>query len=231
MRIRGTKPEYWRSKLIASVSWDARFVLKALESYVDDNGVGEDDVNLLVGDCFLHDLIREPSRTLARVSEAISELYQAGLVWRYVGNGKDLLFVSFWETVQRIDKPQAGRNPRPDGTLNYKDSEIRGSVATPREPSRALAPVTEEQRNRGTEEQGGSRGETPPPTPTCKRHPDGTDQACSACKKARLEWEASQPAPKPVSIGPVVGRAPMCPDHDEYPLPCEKCARIAREAS
>jgi hypothetical protein len=159
MRIRGTKPEYWRSKLIASVSWDARFVLKALESYVDDNGVGEDDVNLLVGDCFLHDLIREPSRTLARVSEAISELHQAGLVWRYTGNGKDLLFVSFWETVQRIDKPQAGRNPRPDGTLNYKDSEIRGSVATPREGSRTLAPVTGEQGNRGTGEQNDSSDE------------------------------------------------------------------------
>ena len=154
MRIRSTKPEFWRSKLIASVSWDARLVLKALESYVDDNGVGEDDVNTLVGDCFLHDLIREPSRTLARSSEAISELHQAGLVWRYTVDGRNLLYVSFWETVQRIDKPQTGRNPRPDGTLNYKDSVIRESVATPREASRALAPGTGEQGNRGTGEQG-----------------------------------------------------------------------------
>jgi len=131
-------------------------VLKALESYVDDNGVGEDDVNVLVGDCFLHDLIREPSRTLAKVSEAISHLHQAGLVWRYEANDRNLLYVSFWETVQRIDKAQAGRNPRPDGTLNYKDSVIRESVATPREESLLLAPVTGEQGNRGTGEQGNS---------------------------------------------------------------------------
>ena len=154
MRIRSTKPEFWRSKLIASVSWDARLVLKALESYVDDNGVGEDDVNTLVGDCFLHDLIREPSRTLARVSEAISELHQAGLIWRYDVEGRNLLYVSFWETIQRIDKPLAGRNPRPDGTLKYKESIIRESVATSREASRSFAPGTGEQGNRGTGEQG-----------------------------------------------------------------------------
>lgn len=128
-------------------------MLKALESYVDDNGVGEDDVNVLVGDCFLHDLIREPSRTLARVSEAISELHNAGLVWRYGGNDRNLLYVSFWETVQRIDKAQAGRNPRPDGTFDYKESVIRECVASPREESLPLAPGTGEQGNRGTEEQ------------------------------------------------------------------------------
>lgn len=156
MRIRGTKPEFWRSKRIASVPLEARLVLKALESYVDDNGVGEDDVHVFVGDCFLHDLIREPSRILATVSEAISRLSEAGLVWRYEAEGRPLLYIAFWESVQRIDKPQAGRNPRPDGTFNYRDSEIRESVATPRESSRALAPVTGEQGNRGTEEQGNS---------------------------------------------------------------------------
>lgn len=40
VRIRSTKPEFWRSKTIASVSWDARLVLKGLESYVDDDGDG-----------------------------------------------------------------------------------------------------------------------------------------------------------------------------------------------
>ena len=174
MRIRSTKPEFWRSKLIASVSWDARLVLKALESYVDDNGVGEFDVNVLAGDCFLHDLIREPSLLLARLSEAISHLHQAGLVWLYEGNGRNLLYVSFWETVQRIDKPQAGRNPRPDGTFNYKDSIIRESVATPREESLLLAPGTGEQRNRGTGEQG-----IRTPSPTAREIESAFDDAYS----------------------------------------------------
>lgn len=153
MRIRSTKPEYWRSERIASVSWDARLVLKGLESYVDDNGVGKDDLALIVGDLFQRDLVREPSRTLARVTEALSELNSAGLLHRYEAEGTSLLFVAFWETFQRVDKPQPGRMPRPDGTFNYKDSAIRESVANPREPSRNLAPVTGEQGNRGTGEQ------------------------------------------------------------------------------
>lgn len=150
MRIRSTKPEFWRSERIASVSWDARLVIKGLESYVDDNGVGKDDLALIIGDLFQRDLIREPSRTLARVSEAISELHEAGLVWRYEAENTPLLFISFWEQVQRVDKPQPGRFPRPDGTKNYKESVIRESVANIRESSRALAPGTGEQGNRGT---------------------------------------------------------------------------------
>ena len=154
MRIRSTKPEFWRSERIARVSWDARLVLKGLESFVDDNGVGRDDLALIVGDLFQRDLVREPSRTLARVSESISELNEAGLLHRYRADDTDLLFLSFWESVQRVDKPQPGRFPRPDGTLHYKESMIREPVAIIREPSRTLAPGTEEQGNRGTGEQG-----------------------------------------------------------------------------
>jgi hypothetical protein len=150
MRIRSTKPEFWKSKRMAAVRWDSRFVLKALESYVDDNGVGKDDIELIVSELFSRDHFREPSRTVARVSEAISELHQAGLVWRYDHEGTDLLYLSFWETTQRIDKPQSGRFPRPDGTWDYKASVIRECVANGREDSRALAPGTGEQGNRGT---------------------------------------------------------------------------------
>ncbi|UCR74445.1 RepA-like replication initiator [Mycobacterium phage Beakin] len=149
MRIRSTKPEFWRSERIAAVSWDARLVLKGLESYVDDNGVGKDDIALIVADVFPRDLSRNPRDTLARVSEAISILHQAGLLWRYEAEGTRLLYISWWEEIQRIDKPGKGRLPRPDGTMDYKSSIIRESVASPRE---TVAPGTEEQRNRGTEE-------------------------------------------------------------------------------
>jgi len=153
VRIRSTKPEFWRSERIARVDWDARLVLKGLESYVDDNGVGRDDMALIVGDLFQRDLVREPSRTLARVSESLSALNREGLLWRYEFEGTDLLYMAFWDSIQRIDKPNPGRFPRPDGTLGYKESVIRESVATTREGSRILAPVTGEQGNRGTGEQ------------------------------------------------------------------------------
>ena len=151
MRIRGTKPEFWKSKRIASVSWDARLVLKGLESYVDDKGVGVDDIELIVTDVFPRDMFSNPRETVARVSEAITELHQAGLVHRYEANNDHLIYISFWESIQRIDKPGKGRNPRPDGTFDYKDSEIRDTLAS---LPVTLAPGTEEQRNRGTGEQG-----------------------------------------------------------------------------
>jgi len=147
MRIRSTKPEFWRSARVASVSWDARLVLKGLESYVDDNGVGKDDVALIVGDVFPRDMLASPRETAARVSEAISDLHRAGLLWRYEADSTPLLFIAFWEDVQRIDKPGKGRLPRPDGTFDYGASRIRESVASPRE---SLAPGTGEQGNRGT---------------------------------------------------------------------------------
>ena len=153
MRIRSTKPEFWKSRRIASVSWDARLVLKGLESYVDDNGVGIDDIELIVTDVFPRDMFAKGSETVARVSEAITELHQAGLVHRYTTKSDHLLYISWWESIQRIDKPGKGRNPRPDGTWNYRDSEIREGVVSPPE---TLAPGTGEQGNRGTEEQGTS---------------------------------------------------------------------------
>jgi len=150
MRIRSTKPEFWRSERIASVNWDARLVLKGLESFVDDNGVGKDDIALIVGDVFPRDMVASPRETVARVSEAIAHLSQAGLIWRYEADSTRLLYISWWEEIQRIDKPGKGRFPRPDGTMDYKDSVIRESVASPRE---TLAPGTGEQGNRGTGEE------------------------------------------------------------------------------
>lgn len=150
MRIRSTKPEFWRSHRIASVDWDARLVLKALESYVDDNGVGKDDLELIVGDTFPRDLVREPSRALKRVQVAIDALFEAGLLWRYEHEGTRLLYIAFWESAQYINRPSSGRFPRPDGTLGYGDSKIGAGNLSPQEPSSNFSAGTVEQGNRGT---------------------------------------------------------------------------------
>lgn len=148
MRIRSTKPEFWRSKTVAQFDWGTRLVLKGLESYVDDNGVGKDDLALIAADVFPRDLSENPRDTLARLSEAISMLSAHGLVVRYEANGEDLLYIDRWRSIQRIDKPAKGRFPRPDGTLDYAEEVSRESYASPRD---TLAPVTEEQRIRGTD--------------------------------------------------------------------------------
>jgi hypothetical protein len=149
MRIRATKPEFWRSETIASLEWEHRFVLKGIESYVDDNGVGKDSPVLFAADVFPHDLAANGSETLARLSRAFLKLAEANLIVRYEVNGEALLYVNRWKRLQRIDKPGKGRYPRPDGTFDYEDDCVIESVASPRE---TVAPVTGEQGNRGTGE-------------------------------------------------------------------------------
>lgn len=158
MRIRSTKPEFWRSKTIASLPWDVRLVLKGLESYVDDNGVGKDDIELIAADVFSRDLSRNAPETLTRLSEARNMLAEAGLIALYVAEGEQLIYIDRWKDLQRIDKPARGRFPRPDGTFEYSEAVNRDSYRSIRDilanTPEGVAPVTGEQGNRGTEEQG-----------------------------------------------------------------------------
>lgn len=126
MRIRSTKPEFWRSKTIAGFDWETRLVLKALESYVDDNGVGRDSVVIFCADAFPHDLAKSPE-ICAKVSRSLAQLSEANLIARYNVDGEPLVYVRLWKRWQYIDKPKAGRYPRPDGTMNYRE-EVDESI-------------------------------------------------------------------------------------------------------
>lgn len=158
MRIRSTKPEFWRSKTIAALPWDVRLVLKGLESYVDDNGVGKDDIALIAADVFPRDLSREARDTLARLSAALNMLHEHGLIARYEVAGEELVYIDRWNELQRIDRPGKGRFPRPDGTYEYNQDVNRESYASPRDtlasPPASAATGAVEQRSSGTEEQG-----------------------------------------------------------------------------
>jgi hypothetical protein len=170
VRIRSTKPEFWRSKTIAQFDWGVRLVLKGLESYVDDNGVGKDDLALIGADVFPRDLSGNPPETLRKLREAISELDSAGLIVRYTIHGEDLLYIDRWKDIQYVQKPKAGRFPRPDGTFEYDQIVDPDSYRNPPEVVRnvpeAVQPGTGEQGNRGTGEissvalvEGGSGGD------------------------------------------------------------------------
>ena len=105
MRIRSIKPEFWRSRDIANLNWDARLVFIGLWSYVDDNGVGKDIDYDIIGDLFAADLIKDPRETVARVSRALASLSEAGLIYRYEFDGTPYLEIATWSRHQRIDKP------------------------------------------------------------------------------------------------------------------------------
>lgn len=121
MRIRSTKPEFWRSETISQLDLEDRLILKALESYVDDNGVGKDSVVMIAADAFPHDLAKS-SEICAKISGSLARFSEAGLIVRYKVAGEALVYVRQWKRLQYIDKPKAGRHPRPDGTTNYSEA-------------------------------------------------------------------------------------------------------------
>jgi PAS domain-containing protein len=147
VRIRSIKPEFWRSDDIASLEWEARLLFVGLWSYVDDNGVGIDRLASIAADLFSGDLERDPPETFARVSRGLQTLSEAGRITRYTVENKAYLEITNWSKHQRIDKPNKPRFPRSDDDA----AQIRDTLArvTAKEAS-----GTEEQGNRGTEEQG-----------------------------------------------------------------------------
>ena len=213
MRIRSTKPEFWRSKTIASLDWDARLVLKGLESYVDDNGVGKDSVVLICADVFPHDLAKD-SGTLARVSGALQKLAETNLLALYSVSGDPLMYVRRWKSIQRVDKPNKGRYPRPDGTMEYSEdvdesigagqgitdpvdgASVREHSRNPREdfqnPPETVAPGTGEQGNRGTGEN--------PPTPHLETVTGGAIALAPRVTRSRQRIDAMNATARPVEV-------------------------------
>ncbi|WP_206430633.1 hypothetical protein [Brevibacterium aurantiacum] len=150
MRIRSIKPEFWRSPDVSDLVIEDRLLFIGLWSYVDDNGVGQDRVSTICADLFADDLSRDPRETLARVSEGLQRLSEAGRIVRYTVEKRDYLAIDNWAKHQRIDKPNKPRYPSP----TCDDAQIRETLVESSRDTRDIpAPGTEEQRNRGTGEQ------------------------------------------------------------------------------
>lgn len=146
MRIRTIKPEFYRSADIADLSIEDRLLFIGVWSYVDDNGVGRDEVDLVVIDLFPKDYFKDPAATLARVATGLASLAEAGLIVRYEVEGRSYLQVTNWGRHQKIDRPNKARYPRSD----HESAEIATTLA-----SVATNPSwgTEDQGIRGTEDQ------------------------------------------------------------------------------
>lgn len=176
MRIRSIKPDFWRSEDISSLEIADRLLFIGLWSYVDDNGVGQDRVSLIAADLFADDLSRDPRDTLARVTDGLQRLSEAGRIVRYTVDGRDYIAVTNWKKHQRIDKPNKPRFPEPTS----ENVTVRDTLATPSRDTRdTLAPGTGEQGNRGTEERVSAHASRPHPLDphgtSVEEIPDTTD--------------------------------------------------------
>ena len=149
MRIRTIKPEFYRSADIADLSIEDRLLFIGIWSYVDDNGVGRDEEDLIVTDLFPKDYFKDPAGTLARVATGLARLADAGLIVRYRVDGRSYLQVTNWGRHQKIDRPNKPRYPRSDAD-GAELATTLASVAT--NPSWGA----EDQGNRGSEDQSSS---------------------------------------------------------------------------
>jgi hypothetical protein len=117
MRMRVTKPDYWKSPKLANLAgdWDAKLVLAGVWSYCEDNGVGLDNPALIAAELFPFE---DQSEAMSRVAAALDRLFIAGHVHRYVaevsGTPLKLIGVVEWKNWQRPDKPSATRYPASD---------------------------------------------------------------------------------------------------------------------
>jgi hypothetical protein len=71
------------------------------------------------------------------------------------------------------------------------------------------------------------------PTPTCPKHPNGTDEPCRPCGTARRAYDAHQAEKRntPTHTPPPVSEL-WCPQHFGFPAKdCSRCAEEAQEAS
>ena len=110
MRIRTIKPEFWRSEDIAALSIEDRLLFIGLWSYVEDNGVGRDEPQLIQCDLYPLDTFTEAS---VRTHGGLMRLSQQGLITRYEGpDGRKYLQVNSWDKHQKINRPSKPRFPQ-----------------------------------------------------------------------------------------------------------------------
>jgi hypothetical protein len=124
MRIRSVKPEYWRSADTAVLDMFTRLLFIGLWNYVDDNGVGEDDVHLIRSDLFPRD--RNVDELSEKIHGSLTELSARGQILRYthLDTGRDYFKVEAWQH-QKISHPTASKKPLPTSdNIQLRESSV-----------------------------------------------------------------------------------------------------------
>lgn len=180
MRIRTTKPEFWRSDDIDALCLADRLLFVGLWNYVDDEGRGVDKASAITADLFAGDLERDPSETSLRVHGGLKRLHAAGLIDRYEVSGRRFLAVVNFHKHQRINRPTPSRLPSP----------TCGKLLPPDDPTNSHAQLSEDS-PLGTEEQG-NRGGTTSSTAAASDH-----EATSTHSADEAQSKTPQRAPEP----------------------------------
>lgn len=215
-RIRTIKPEFWTDGAMIALPFEARLFYIGMWNYACDRGHFSDDpmglkLKILPADPVDGTVLLEQLITAGRVNRLT------------LPDGRAYLVIPRFTDHQRIDTRWNSRCP----VCAHLDSpDLTETHASLHE----LIPTQKE--GRGGERKEGNGGEVADATlsPFCPKHPNGTDGPCRPCGTARMRVESMRAAEKNKPTHTPTMPA-MCPDHANWPIPCDKCARELREAS
>lgn len=133
MRIRTIKPSFWTDAKVASLPERTRLLFIGLWHVADDSGLLRDDHRELAATILPYEPTaeREASTLLA-----LRQLEAAGMIGRYVVDGRPYIIVTNFLRHQVIQRPTPSRLPPPPDALRGPNA-----AASPRRPASAPPPT------------------------------------------------------------------------------------------
>lgn len=106
-RIRTIKPEAFHSESLSQCSVEAERTFWGMSTLADDQGRLKDQPAVINGALWC----LRPQHTAEAVDDEVSQLVTAGVLCRYVVDGKPLIHFPSWKEHQKINRPGKSRLP------------------------------------------------------------------------------------------------------------------------
>src|SRR5690625_266607 len=148
-RIRTVKPEFFTSPDTAKASVEARLFYIALWCWADDWGVGEANLNALLGFAFPED----DEKTRKEVQSLCKEVANTYGTVFYENNGRYFYQIPAWDDHQKTQRRAKRRNPTADDPESQPDKRIYGEQKVS-EFTQGNSETTQGNDQEGTGEQG-----------------------------------------------------------------------------
>jgi hypothetical protein len=190
-RIRTIKPEFFRSPSTAKVDFDVRIFYQALWCWADDFGIGETNINGLLGFAFPDD-DEISAQDLRRFCADVAQHFQ---IVFYTVRERHYYAITNWDEHQKTERrTERRKNPPPDDPDATPDLRFQPRAeSAPESPRKNGANPREnvagtgEQGNRGIQEPPypPHDGTAPSPPPT-KQTQTGSEKALTRFQESNL---------------------------------------------
>ena len=196
-RIRSIKPEAFHSESLSQCSVEAERTFWGMSTLADDAGRLRDQPAVINGALWC----LRPQHSVENVEDEISQLVTAGVLCRYVADGKHLIHFPTWREHQKINRPSMSHfAPCPTHDRGPDSVSPHGDVTEPSgRPHAGLTQGSWTDLGTGNREQGAGRRAAAPAGAADARDspPNGNRRETAAERNARL----LQRTPDPTKFG------------------------------